>query len=350
MKRRKFVGLVSGAMVGASAVQAQQPAPVIGLLASTTIGDWAIEATRKGLGEAGYVEGRNLTVLYRSAEGQFDRLPALAADLVSRQVTVIFATGSPVPARAAKAATTTIPIVFAYGGDPVADGLVASFNRPGGNVTGATFLGSALTGKRLELMHEIVPQAVDVALLVNPGGTLAESQVKDATAATQALGQHLHVINGGSESEIDEAFATMSQLRIGALVISTDPTFGFLRRDQLVALASRYRIPTMYNSRPAADAGGLISYGTNLADTWRDAGLYIGRILKGEKPSALPVVLSSKFETIINLKTARALGLEIPPRLLDHRRRCDRLDLPRQSLGGTSSLTTIPSRALDGAG
>jgi putative ABC transport system substrate-binding protein len=314
MRRRKFVGLAAGAM--AAPAQAQQPAPVIGLLASTTLGEWAITATRKGLAEAGYVEGRNLTVLYRSAEGQFDRLPALAADLASRQVAVIFATGSPVPARAAKAATTTIPIVFAYGGDPVADGLVASFNRPGGNVTGATFLGSALTGKRLELMHEIVPRAADVALLVNPKGTLAEGQIKDATAATQALGQRLHVINGSSEGEIDEAFTTMSRLKVGALVISTDPTFGFLRRDQLVTLASRYRIPTMYDSRPAADAGGLISYGTNLADTWRDAGLYIGRILKGEKPSALPIVLSNKFELVINLRTAKALDLEIPPTLL----------------------------------
>jgi putative ABC transport system substrate-binding protein len=316
MKRRQFVGLVAGAMTAPAVVQAQQPAPVIGQLTSTTLADWAIVATRNGLDEAGYVEGRNLTVLYRSAEGQFDRLPALAADLVGRQVSVIFAAGSPVPARAAKAATTTIPIVFAYGGDPVADGLVASFNRPGGNVTGATFLGSALTGKRLELLHEIVPRAVDVALLVNPNGTLAEGQIENATAATRALGLRLHVINGGSEGEIDEAFTTMGRLKVGALVISTDPTFGFSRRDQLVALASRYRIPTMYDSRPAAAGGGLISYGTTLADTWRDAGLYIGRILKGEKPSALPIVLSNKFEMVINLRAAKALGLEIPPRLL----------------------------------
>jgi putative tryptophan/tyrosine transport system substrate-binding protein len=320
MRRREFVGLVAGAMTGPVVALAQQPAPgpapVIGYLTSTTLADWAVAATRKGLDEAGYVEGRNLTVLYRSADGQFDRLPALAADLVSRQVSVIFAAGSPVPARAAKAATTTIPIVFAYGGDPVADGLVASFNRPGGNVTGATFLGSALTGKRMELLHEIVPRAVDVALLVNPNGTLAEGQIENAQAATRALGLRLHVINGGDEGEIDDAFATMSRLKVGALLISTDPMLGFARRDQLVALASRYRIPTMYDSRPAAAGGGLISYGTTLSDTWRDAGLYVGRILKGEKPSALPIIQSSKFEMIINLGTAKTLGLDIPSRLL----------------------------------
>jgi putative tryptophan/tyrosine transport system substrate-binding protein len=317
MRRRDFIAALGGAAAAwPLAARAQQAMATIGLLTSLDLAEWATKAVRKGLDETGYVEGRNLTIISRSAEGQFDRLPALAADLVNSQVAVILATGSPVPARTAKAATTTIPIVFAYGGDPVADGLVASFNRPGGNVTGATFSGSALVAKRMELLREIVPQANDVALLVNPEGTLAEAQVRDATAASQTLGLRLHVLNVSTESELDEAFAEMSRLKVGAFIVSTDPFFGFLGRDRLVTLAARYKIPSIYNARVEVGTGGLASYGANLEDTWRQAGVYIGRILKGEKPSDLPVMQPTRFEMVINLKVAKALGLDISPTLL----------------------------------
>jgi putative ABC transport system substrate-binding protein len=316
MRRRDFIAALGGAAAAwPLAARAQQAMATIGLLTSLDLAEWATKAVRKGLDETGYVEGRNLTIISRSAEGQFDRLPALAADLVNSQVAVILATGSPVPARTAKAATTTIPIVFAYGGDPVADGLVASFNRPGGNVTGATFSGSALVAKRMELLREIVPQA-NVALLVNPEGTLAEAQVRDATAASQTLGLRLHVLNVSTESELDEAFAEMSRLKVGAFIVSTDPFFGFLGRDRLVTLAARYKIPSIYNARVEVGTGGLASYGANLEDTWRQAGVYIGRILKGEKPSDLPVMQPTRFEMVINLKVAKALGLDISPTLL----------------------------------
>ena len=317
MRRRDFIAALGGATVWPFAARAQQaPAATIGLLTALNLAEWATKAIQKGLDETGYLEGRNLTIISRSAEGQFDRLPALAADLVKSQVAVILATGSPVPARTAKAATITIPIVFAYGGDPVADGLVASFNRPGANVTGATFSGAALMGKRMELLREIVPQASDVALLVNPKGTLAEAQIRDATAAAQTLGQRLHVLNVSTESEIDDAFAEMSRLKVGAFIVSTDPFFGFLGRDRLVTLAPRYKIPSIFNARVDTDVGGLISYGANLPDTWRQAGVYVGRILKGEKPSDLPVMQPTKFEMVINLKVAKALGLDISPTLL----------------------------------
>jgi len=242
--------------------------------------------------------------------------PALAADLVNRNVAVILATSSPVPARAAKAATSTIPVVFAYGGDPVADGLVDSLNRPGGNVTGATFIGVALIAKRMEMLHQLVPEVRDVALLVNPRGTLAEQQIAEARAAAQNLGQNLHVINTTSEAELDAAFVNMIQLKLGAFVVSTDPFFGFFARDRLAALSRRYKIPGMYNGSDEIVSGGLISYGPTKADTWRQAAIYVGRILKGEKPPDLPVMQPAKFEMVINLKTARELGLTIPPTLL----------------------------------
>jgi putative ABC transport system substrate-binding protein len=263
MRRRDFLSVLGSAAASWPLVaRAQQPAmPTVGVLSATKLEDWAISAIRKGLDDAGYAEGRNLTIIYRSADGQFDRLGALAADLISSQVSVILATGSPVPARVAKAATTRIPIVFAYGGDPVADGLVASFNRPGGNVTGATFMGSALTAKRMELLREIAPQINDVALLVNPKGTLAEGQIKDAKAAAPILGLRLHVINGSSKIEIDEAFATMSRLKVDALLVSIDPLYGFLGTEPLVALASRYKIPAVYGPRTYVEVGGLMSYG-----------------------------------------------------------------------------------------
>jgi len=315
MRRREFIMLAGGAAAWPLMARGQQPMPTIGLLTPSKLPEWAVSGIRKGLDETGYVEGRNLAVLHRSAEGQFDRLPALAGELVSRQVSVILATGSPVPARTAKAATTNIPIVFAYGGDPVGDGLVASFNRPGGNVTGATFIGTALTAKRLELLRDMSPRIVNVALLVNPKSTLADGQITDANAAAPLLGLRIHVINGTSDSEIDEAFATMARLKVDALLVSTDPAFGFIQK-QLSDLAFRYRIPAMYNSRGYVEAGGLISYGPDLADTWRQASVYVGRILKGEKPSDLPIVQPTKFETIIRIKVAKALGLEVPQKLL----------------------------------
>jgi putative ABC transport system substrate-binding protein len=315
MKRREFIALMSLSAAWPAVAQAQQR-PTLGLLSSSEMADWAIKPFRAGLEQGGFVEGRNLTVIYRSAEGQFDRLPALAEALAKSQVSVIFATGSPVPARAAKAATTTIPIVFAYGGDPVRDGLVASFNRPGGNVTGATFIGTALTSKRMGLLREILPQVSNIALLVNPKGTLAEAQIDEAKVAAQSLGLVLHVVNATNENEFDEAFATMSRLKVGAFLASTDPLFGFNGRGLYITMALRYGIPAICVGRPDAVAGGLFSYGANLPDTWRQAGIYVGRILKGEKPSELPVVQPTKFELVINLKTAKQLGIEIPPTLL----------------------------------
>ncbi len=316
MRRREFVGLVGSAAVWPALAQAEPPIPAIGVLTATKMDDWVTRALTKGLGEAGYAEGRNLTIVRRSAEGRLDRLAALAADLVGSKVSVIVATGGPVPTRAAEAATRTIPIVFAYGGDPVADGLVASFNHPGGNVTGATFIGSAFSAKRLELLKQIAPGVADVALLVNPKGTLAGSQVRDATVAARTLGQRLHVIDGANESEIDEAFTTMSRLKVGGLLVGTDPTYAFLRRDQLVGLASRHRIPAIYDSRSYTDVGGLISYGTDVRDVIRQGGVYVGRILKGEKPADLPVEQPTKFELVINLATAKTLGLTVPPPML----------------------------------
>jgi putative ABC transport system substrate-binding protein len=315
MKRREFIALI-GVSAAWPAVAHAQRQPTLGLLSSSELADWAIKSFRTGLEEGGYVEGRNLTVIYRSAENQFDRLPALAAELAKSQVSVMFATGSPVPARAAKAATSTIPIVFAYGGDPVSDGLVESFNRPGGNVTGATFIGTALMSKRMELLREILPQVSDVALLVNPKGTLANIQIKEAKAAAQDLGLALHVINSISESEFDEAFATMSRLKVGAFLVSTDPLFGFNGRGLYITMAVRYGIPAICVGRADVVAGGLFSYGANMPDTWRQAGLYVGRILKGEKPSELPVVQPTRFELVINLKAAKQFGIDVPPALL----------------------------------
>jgi len=315
MKLREFIALLSMSAAWPDIALAQQR-PTLGMLSSSGLPEWASKPFRAGLEEAGFVEDRNLTVIALSAENLLDRLPTLAAELVESQVSVIFTTGSPVPARAAKAATTTIPIVFAYGGDPVSDGLVASFNRPEGNVTGATFIGTALTSKRMELLREINPQIADVALLVNPRGTLAEIQIRDSKAAAQALGLTLRVFNASSESEIDDAFAEMDRSKVGASMVGIDPLFGFGRQPKWVQLASRYRIPTIYGARQDPVAGGLVSYGPNLPDTWRQAGIYVGRILKGEKPSELPIVQPTKFELVINLRTAKQLGIDVPPALL----------------------------------
>ena len=315
MKRRDFIALIGLSATWPVVARAEQQ-PTLGLLSSSEMANWAIGPFRAGLEEGGYVEGRNLTVIRRSAENQFDRLPALAAELVKSQVSVIFATGSPVPARAAKMATSMIPIVFAYGGDPVSDGLVASLNRPGGNVTGSTFIGTALTSKKMGLLREILPKVSDIALLVNPKGTLAGGQINEAKAAAKVLGLNLSIVTAISESEFDEAVATMSRLKVGAFLTSTDPLFGFSGQFLHVKKGLLQGIPAIGVGREDVAAGSLFSYGPNLSDTWRQAGIYIGRILKGEKPSDLPIVQPTKFELVINLKTAKQLGIDISPILL----------------------------------
>jgi putative tryptophan/tyrosine transport system substrate-binding protein len=318
MKRREFLGLVGGTAASWSfAAHSQQAStPVLGLLSATDLPDWADKGIRAGLSETGFVEGRNLTIVRRSAEGQFDRLQTLASELLKSRVDVILAIFSPVPARAAKAITAQIPIVFAYGGDPVADGLVESLSHPGGNVTGATFIGTELLAKRMELMHEILPQATNVALLLNPKGTLAEHQIADATTAAQKLGRHLQIINASTAAEIDAAFAATAGVKLDALIVGTDPFFGIAARDQILRLTKKLRIPAIFNAPEPARDGALIGYGPSRSDTWRQAAIYVGRILKGEKPSDLPVMQPTKFELTINLKTARDLGIVLSPSLL----------------------------------
>jgi putative ABC transport system substrate-binding protein len=316
VRRREFITLLGSAAAWPLAARAQQPAmPFVGLLAAGTVPNWQFRSIQKGLNEGGYIEGRNLAIMYRSAGGEFELLSSLADDLVASKVAAILAVGGPVPARAAKAVTSTIPIVFAYGGDPVRDNLVASLNRPGGNVTGVTFIGTTLTTKKLELLQEVVPGITDIGLLVNPTGTLADVQIKDMKEAVEGLSRRLQVANVSSESEIDAAFAALSQSKVGALVIGTDPIFA-LYRGQIIALAARYKIPAIYNIREYCEVGGLMSYGASLTDTWRQAAIYVSRVLKGEKPANLPVLQPTKFELVINLKTAKALGITVPPTLL----------------------------------
>jgi ABC-type uncharacterized transport system substrate-binding protein len=319
IKRRELIKLVGGvAIAWPPAARAQQPAmPVIGYLSSfpADINPKFTQAFRQGLNDAGFFEGRTVTIEYRwDEEGRYDRLPVMAADLVSRRVAVLFA--SPIPAAlAAKAATTTTPIVFAIGSDPVETGLVGSLNRPGGNVTGATFLSVALGAKRLELLRDLVPKIASIGLLVNPNNPNALVQTKEIQAATTALGLHLNVLSAASQSDFDNAFATFVRQRTDALVVSADPFF-ISHRDQLVALALRHSMPAIYYAREFATVGGLISYASSFADSFRQAAIYVGRILKGEKPADLPVMQPTKFELVINQKTAKALGLEIPPTLL----------------------------------
>jgi putative ABC transport system substrate-binding protein len=318
-KRRQFITLLGGAAAAwPLAVRAQQPAmPVIGFLSSALPDRDAgrLRDFRQGLSETGYVEGRNVAIEYRWAEEQPDRLPSLAADLVKRQVTVIATAGDTLGAVAAKEATSTIPIVFATGRDPVEVGLVASLSRPSGNVTGVTSFAMELEPKRLELLHEVVPAATTIGVLVNPASRSAEASWREASSAARALGLNLQVVNASTENDFDRVFVSLSRLQAGGIVIGTDAFF-ISRGEQLGALALRHALPAIFQYRAFAAAGGLISYSGSLADLYRQSGVYTGRILKGEKPTNLPVMQATKVELILNLKTAKALGLTIPITLL----------------------------------
>ncbi|HEY7247112.1 MAG TPA: ABC transporter substrate-binding protein [Xanthobacteraceae bacterium] len=315
MKRRELITLLGGTAVAwPFAVRAQQPAmPAIGFLHSGSATP-PHKAFARGLTETGYVDGGNVRIDYRYAGGHYDRLAALAADLIQQQVAVLVACGGVHTAIAAKAATSTIPIVFANGSDPVKFGLVASLNRPGGNITGVSFFTAQLEGKRLGLLHELVPKGLTIAALVNPTNANADNQTKDLEASARTLGVQLHVLTAHSEDEIEGAFANLVQLRANALVVGSDPFF-FARRQQLIALAARHAVPAIYEWRDFVDAGGLMSYGTSLTEAYRQAGIYAGRILKGEKPADLPVVQTVKFEFVINLTVAKVLGVDVPPGL-----------------------------------
>ncbi len=316
MDRRHFIGGLAGATALPLVARAQAAMPVIGCLSSSNAGIAPfLAAFWEGLGEQGFIDGKNLTIEYRSIdEGQYDRLPALAAELIARHVSVIFA--NPIPAAlAAKAAAGATPMVFAVGSDPVGTGLVSSINRPGGNVTGVTFLTVALAAKRLELVRELVPKAERVGLLINPGNPNAQLQIDETSAASATLGLQLEVQRVSEESRFESAFDTLKHAKVDALIVSVDPFF-VSRRDQLVGLAARHAIPTIYPVGEFAQAGGLVSYGTSFPNAYRQAGAYVGRILKGEKPGELPVLQPTKYDLVLNLKAAKALPLSIAPGLL----------------------------------
>ena len=318
MKRREFIAGIGANAALPLAVRAQQRAiPVIGFLSSLTPSDAPriMAAFRPGLADTGYVEGRNITIEYRWAAGQFDRLGALAADLVHREVAMIAAVSGTPTALAAKAATTTIPVVFAIGSDPVAAGLVSSLNRPGGNVTGVTFFNGALGAKRLELLLELAPKDKAIAVLVNPNNPPVVVEAGNALNAAQSMGRQARVFSASTTAHIDEAFPVIVNQGFSSLYVSSDPFF-LIQRDRLVTLATRYAMPAIYADREIAEAGGLISYGASRADAYRQAGKYAGRILQGDKAGELPVVLPTKFDLVINLKTAKALGLTVPNSLL----------------------------------
>jgi putative ABC transport system substrate-binding protein len=322
MKRREFIALVGGAAVAPShlwplAARAQQALPVIGFMSSLTPSDQAaiMTAFRRGLGDTGFIEGRNVAIEYRWAEGRYERLPEMAADLTRRQVAVVAAISGTPAALAAKAATTTIPIVFAMASDPVDAGLVGSLNRPGGNITGATFFTGLLGEKRVGLLRELVPKATTIALLVNPDNRSGVVDGINAQAAVHAIGLRAKMFDARDGREIDAVFATLARERPDALYVNPDALF-FNERTRIVALAARHALPAIYADRESAEAGGLFSYGASRTEAYRQAGSYVGRILKGEKPGDLPVVLPTKYPLVINLKTAKTLGLEVPDRLL----------------------------------
>jgi putative tryptophan/tyrosine transport system substrate-binding protein len=318
MRRREFIAFVgSTAVAWPLAGRAQQPAiPVIGFLNAASPQPFAnyVAGFRAGLKETGYVDGQNVAIEFRWAEGNYGRLPEMAADLVRRKVAVLAATGGAPSITAAKAATTTIPIVFTTGSDPARAGFVSSLSRPGGNITGVNLFVTAMESKRLGLLRALIPGVQLIAVLLNPNPQNYARQKTDIEEAAHAIDQQIHLLSASNESEIDAAFATAAPLRAGAMLVAGDPFFNS-QRDKIVALAARYAIPAIYEQREHAVAGGLMSYGTNLSEGYRQAGVYAGRILKGEKPGDLPVVQSSKFEFIINLKTAKALGIEVPPNL-----------------------------------
>ena len=318
MKRREFITLVGGAAAWPLAARAQQPAlPTIGYLSTRSPGEakYVTDAFIQGLNEIGYVEGRNLAIEFRWAELQYDQLPARASDLVRLQVAIIAAMGGAHSGLAAKAATSTIPIVFVSAGDPVTFGLVTSLNRPDANVTGISMITVALAPKRLELLHELVPAPAVIAMLVNPTSPYVEPETKDVMASARALGRQVQVLNTSTGPDIDTAFTTLVQQRAGALLVSGDPFFDS-QRDRLIVLAAHHAIPAIYQWREFPMIGGLMCYGTSILDAYRQSGIYVGKILKGAKPADLPVMQPTKFEFVINLRTSKALGIEIPPKLL----------------------------------
>ncbi len=318
MKRREFILALGGAAAWPLGARAQQPAmPAIGFLGGSSLTERRplLAAFRQALTEAGFVEGQNVAIEYRWAKGRYDQLPTLATELVQRQVAVIAATGGSMSAQAAKAATSTIPIVFNLGVDPVKLGLIVSFNRPGGNVTGVNTLSPALEAKRLGLLREMVPQAATIAVLLNPTNPDADLQQRDIQTAATAMGQHLRIFNASSEADVEAAFVGIVQQRADALLVG-NLVFFVNRREQIVALAARHAIPAIYTFRIFAESGGLMSYSTDLVEVYRQIGFYVGRVLKGEKPAELPVVQPTKFEFVINLKTAKALGIRISDNLL----------------------------------